>query len=82
MNLIRLSIERPIAAMVLMICFLVMSPCSGSRSRWRSMSASVIIVKTNQPGAAPQEIEREIINPQEDELKGLEGVKKMESGAP
>tara|TARA_Y100001934_G_scaffold271179_1_gene357328 strand:+ start:1548 stop:4697 length:3150 start_codon:yes stop_codon:yes gene_type:complete len=41
----------------------------------------VIIVKTNWPGAAPQEIEREIINPQEDELKGLEGVKKMESRA-
>ncbi len=41
----------------------------------------VIIVKTNWPGAAPQEVEREIINPQEDELKGLEGVKKMESRA-
>ena len=40
----------------------------------------VIIVKTSWPGAA-QEVEREIISRQEDELKGLEGVKKMESRA-
>ena len=84
MNLIRLSIERPIAivAMVLMIVLfgyvalqripIQMAP---------DVRQPVIIVKTSWPGAAPQEVEREIINPQEDELKGLEGVKKMTSKA-
>lgn len=84
MNIIRLSIERPIAivAMVLMIVLfgyvalqripIQMAP---------DVRQPVIIVKTSWPGAAPQEVEREIINPQEDELKGLEGVKKMTSKA-
>jgi len=84
MNIIRLSIERPIAivAMVLMIVLfgyvalqripIQMAP---------DVRQPVIIVKTSWPGAAPQEVEREIINPQEDELKGLEGVRKMTSKA-
>ena len=84
MNIIRLSIERPIAivAMVLMIVLfgyvalqripIQMAP---------DVRQPVIIIKTSWPGAAPQEVEREIINPQEDELKGLEGVRKMTSKA-
>ena len=84
MNIIRLSIERPIAivAMVLMIVLfgyvalqripIQMAP---------DVRQPVIIVTTNWPGAAPQEVEREIINQQEDALKGLEGVRKMTSSA-
>ncbi len=84
MNIIRLSIERPIAivAMVLMIVLfgyvalqripIQMAP---------DVRQPVIIIKTSWPGAAPQEVEREIINPQEDELKGLEGARKMTSKA-
>ena len=38
-----------------------------------------ITVATTWPGAAPQEIEREIVQEQEEQLKGVEGVKKMSS---
>ena len=37
----------------------------------------VIEIRTNWAGAAPAEVEREIINPQEDELKGIEGLETM-----
>ena len=84
MNLIRLSIDRPMAivAMVLMIVLfgyvalqripIQMAP---------DVRQPVIIVTTNWRGAAPAEVEREIIIPQEDELKRLEGVQRVLSEA-
>ena len=41
----------------------------------------VITITTAWLGASPYEIEREIINRQEEVLKGLEGIVKMESSA-
>ncbi|MDX1583229.1 MAG: efflux RND transporter permease subunit, partial [Thermoanaerobaculia bacterium] len=38
-----------------------------------------ISVRTFWPGASPQEIEREIVDEQEEQLKSLEGLQKMES---
>ncbi len=38
-----------------------------------------VTVSTFWPGASPQEIEREIVDEQEEQLKGLEGLVKMES---
>ena len=84
MNLIRLSIERPMAIVAMVLMILLFGYVAMQRIPIQmapDVRQPVIIVKTNWPGAAPQEIEREIINPQEDELKGLEGVKKMESRA-
>ena len=39
----------------------------------------VITVTTPWPGASPKEVEREIVNEQEEQLKGVEGVLKMSS---
>ena len=83
-KLIKLSITSPVAivAMVLMIVLfgyvalqripIQMAP---------DVRQPVIIIKTDWRGAAPSEVEREIVVPQEDELKGLEGVQKMLSEA-
>ena len=38
-----------------------------------------ITVETRWPGASPQEVEREIVKEQEDQLKSVEGVRKMTS---
>ncbi len=38
-----------------------------------------ITIQTKWPGAAPQEVEREIVQEQEEQLKGVEGVTKMSS---
>ncbi|MFQ5778643.1 MAG: efflux RND transporter permease subunit, partial [Terriglobia bacterium] len=40
-----------------------------------------ITVSTAWPGASPQEVEREIIDEQEEQLKSLEGLSKMESSS-
>ena len=40
-----------------------------------------ISVTTFWPGASPQEVEREIVDEQEEQLKGLEGMIKMESSS-
>ena len=40
-----------------------------------------ITVTTIWPGASPQEIEREIIDEQEEQLKSLEGLRKMSSSS-
>jgi hydrophobic/amphiphilic exporter-1 (mainly G- bacteria), HAE1 family len=84
MNIIRLSIERPIAIVAMVLMIILFGYVALQRIPIQmapDVRQPVIIVKTSWPGAAPQEVEREIINPQEDELKGLEGVKKMTSSA-
>ena len=40
-----------------------------------------ISVNTSWPGASPQEVEREIVDEQEEQLKSLEGLNKMESSS-
>ncbi len=40
-----------------------------------------VTITTVWPGASPQEIEREIVNEQEEQLKSLEGLVKMESSS-
>ncbi len=40
-----------------------------------------VTVQTNWPGASPAEVEREIIDEQEEQLKSLEGLVKMESSS-
>tara|TARA_R110002110_G_scaffold84535_2_gene219545 strand:+ start:3871 stop:7053 length:3183 start_codon:yes stop_codon:yes gene_type:complete len=84
MNIIRLSIERPIAIIAMVLMIILFGYVALQRIPIQmapDVRQPIIIVKTSWPGAAPQEVEREIINPQEDELKGLEGVKKMTSSA-
>lgn len=45
------------------------------------VSRPVISIRTNWPGAAPAEVEREILNPQEEAMKGMEGLQSMEGSA-
>ena len=78
MNIIQISIQRPIAvvAMVLMIVlFGWVSLQKVPIQMAPDVRQPVVIIKTNWRGAAPSEIEREIITKQEEELKGLEGLK-------
>ncbi len=84
MNLIRLSIERPIAVVALVLMIILFGYVALQRIPIQmapDVRQPVIIVKTDWRGAAPAEVEREIVNPQEDELKGLEGMNKMTSRA-
>ncbi len=84
MNLIRLSIERPMAVIAMVLMILLFGYVALQRIPIQmapDVRQPVIIITTEWRGAAPAEVERELLTPQEDELKGLEGVNRMLSEA-
>jgi len=80
MNLIKTSIERPIAivsAVLMVIMFGLLALDLIPIQLTPDINKPVLSVRTNWAGAAPAEIEREILNRQEDVLRGLEGLDRM-----
>jgi len=81
-RLINLSIERPIAVlaailMVIMFGFVALETIPIQLTP--DVNKPVITVTTQWPGAAPAEVEREVVNRQEKELKGIEGLESIVS---
>lgn len=79
-GIIKLSIERPMAVVALVLMTILFGYVALQRIPIQmapDVRQPVIIVTTSWPGAAPAEVEREITTQQEDELKGLEGLQKM-----
>ncbi|MEM8551960.1 MAG: efflux RND transporter permease subunit, partial [Pseudomonadota bacterium] len=84
MNIIRYSIERPIAvisAVLMALLFGYLALTTIPIQLTPDVRKPVITVTTDWPGSAPIEVEREIVNKQEDELKGLEGLDSMTSAS-
>ncbi len=82
MNLIRTSIERPIAvvaAVLMVLMFGVLALQLIPIQLTPDVRRPVLTVTTNWGGGAPVEVEREITNRLEEVLKGLEGVTEMSS---
>src|SRR6056297_3351166 len=82
MDLIRASIERPIAVIAVVVMAVLFGALALSRIPVQlapDVRKPVVVVETIWPGAAPAEIEREIINQQEDAFRGLEGLERMTS---
>lgn len=82
MNLIRIAIERPIAVMAVVIMAVLFGVLALSRIPVQlapDVRKPIVVVDTAWPGAAPVEVEREIVNPQEDAFRGLEGLERMSS---
>lgn len=76
-GLIRLSIERPIAvlaAVLMVVMFGVVALFNIPIQLTPDVQKPIISLETVWPGAAPQEVEREITNEQEEVLKGIEGL--------
>jgi HAE1 family hydrophobic/amphiphilic exporter-1 len=84
MNPIRTAIERPIAviaAVLMVVMFGLVALQTIPIQLAPDINRPVITVSTNWPGAAPAEVEREITNRQEEELKGIEGLEQMTSSS-
>ena len=82
MNLIKIAIERPIAVMaavLMIIMFGLVALKNIPIQLTPDVRKPVITVQTNWVGAAPAEIEREIVNRQEEVLRGLVGLDEMSS---
>ena len=82
MNLIRVSIERPIAvvsAVFMVVLFGLVALETIPIQLAPDVNKPVITITTGWPGAAPAEIEREITNRQEEALKGITGLSDITS---
>jgi hydrophobic/amphiphilic exporter-1 (mainly G- bacteria), HAE1 family len=84
MKLIDLAIKRPVAVMSVVLMTVLLGWLALTKIPIQltpDTRKPLIIIETNWRGAAPAEIEREIINRQEEVLKGMEGLEKMVSSA-
>ena len=84
MDLIKLSIERPIAVLAAVLMVLLFGTLALETIPVQlapDVRSPIITVTTNWFGAAPAEVEREIVNRQEEVLKGLEGLDSMISSS-
>jgi len=82
MGLIRLAIDRPIAviaSVILVVMFGMLGLVTIPIQLAPDVSRPEISIETIWPGAAPAEVEREIVNRQEEVLKGLDGLESMSS---
>ena len=82
MDPIKAAIQRPIAVMaavIMAVMFGYVALQSIPIQLAPDVEKPVISIRTDWRGAAPAEVEREIVNKQEDVFKGLEGLEKIES---
>jgi len=84
MDFIRLSIDRPIAvlaAVLMVVLFGLVALQTIPIQLTPDVDRPVITIRTSWSGAAPVEVEREIVNRQEEVLRGLEGLEEMRSSS-
>ncbi|WII73622.1 efflux RND transporter permease subunit [Bdellovibrio sp. 22V] len=84
MNLIDLSIRRPVFAWVLMFALIVFGAICMNRmgiSQLPDVDFPVVSVSVTYEGAAPEVVEAELIDPIEERLLAIEGIKEMRSSA-
>ncbi|MDJ0971563.1 MAG: efflux RND transporter permease subunit [Kiloniellales bacterium] len=84
MDLIRTSIYRPIAVIAAVLMTVMFGMVALERIPIQlapDVNRPVITVTTTWPGAAPAEVEREIVNRQEEEMAGLENLVALTSRA-
>lgn len=82
MNLIRICIERPVGVSVgvLLVClFGLLAAFALPVQLTPTVDVPVVTVSTRWPGANPSEVEREVIDRQEELLRSVKSVRKMTS---
>ncbi len=80
--MIELAIRKPVSVAVGVLLILLFGGISLSRIPVQLTPEIIkpqITIETIWPGASPHEIEREIVEEQEDQLKGVEGVERITS---
>lgn len=82
MNLIALSIKRPVFAWILMSSLIIFGSIFFNRlgiSQMPDVDFPVINISISYEGAAPEVVEAELIDPMESALLGIEGILEMRS---
>jgi len=84
MWLTRFSIQRPIIVSMLFIALAVYGVLSYTklgRSQNPNVTFPVVVISAGYPGASPQEMERLVIKPIEDQLDGIQNLDRMSAVA-
>ncbi len=84
MNLIKFAINNPVATLVACLLVILFGTIALTRLPIQltpEIERPVIVITTNWRAAAPEEIESEIIEPQEKQLRGLPGMRELLSEA-
>ncbi len=84
MNIIRIAVQRPVTiavAVILIVLFGLIGLSKLPVQLAPDTDLPEIEVRTSWPGASPTELESEVVEPQEDTLKSLQGLQKMESSS-
>lgn len=84
MNLVRSALERPVAVISVVFLLLLFGWVALQRVPIQlapDVRRPVISITTDWPGAAPEEVEREIVSRQEEALEGLDGLVEISSTA-
>lgn len=84
MNIAQFSVKRSllvnlISVFILIAGFLTIFVFKIRREAFPDVSYDIVIVNTIYPGAAPEEVEKLVTVPIEKELKGVDGIERMQS---
>jgi len=82
MNLVSAFVHHPVKVTVGVLLLALFGTLALLRMPMQlvpEVQTPTITIQTRWPGASPQEVEREIVQEQEEQLKGVEGVTKMSS---
>jgi len=78
------AIHRPIITVVSMLALVVFGIAALAMLKtdeFPDVQAPVVVVSLLYPGAAPENVEREVIEPVEDAISGISGVNRINSSA-
>jgi multidrug efflux pump subunit AcrB len=81
-SLIRFFVERHLLANLMIVTLLVLGISSAlqiKRDAWPNVDLDELIITTRYPGASPEDVELNITNELEDELKSVDGIDEMTS---
>ncbi|MFC3121176.1 efflux RND transporter permease subunit [Agaribacter flavus] len=84
MSLVKKGIDNPVSVIVGLLLVTLFGALSLIRlpiQMTPNVEQAQIIISNNWPSASPEEIEAEITEPQEDALRGISGLQKMESSS-
>jgi HAE1 family hydrophobic/amphiphilic exporter-1 len=84
MDIIKFSIQKPVTTVVIVILIMLFGFLSINKLAYQltpNVNKPEITIRTVWPSASPYDVEREIIDEQEDALKGISGLKDIESTA-
>ncbi|MEM9460315.1 MAG: efflux RND transporter permease subunit [Myxococcota bacterium] len=84
MSLVRLAITRPVTALVLLVVLMLLGGIAIQRvplAFLPEVDVPIIMIEVPHPDKSPRQIEREIVEPVEDALSTLSGIKSLRSSA-